>query len=89
MKGFVKTAREDGKLDVILQQEGIGSIEPNAQKLLDILNANDGFLDLNDKSNPDLIAKKVAMSKKSFKKAIGNLYKARKITISPEGIKLN
>lgn len=89
LKGFVKQVRLDGKLDVILQQEGIGSIEPNAQKLLDMLKLNEGFLALNDKSNPDLIASKVAMSKKSFKKAIGNLYKARKITISSDGIKLN
>ena len=89
LKGFVKQVRSDGKLDVILQQEGIGSIEPNAQKLLDILKLNEGFLELNDKSNPDLIASKVSMSKKSFKKAIGNLYKARKITISSDGIKLN
>jgi len=89
LKGFVKQARTDGKIDIILQQEGIGSIEPNAQKILDILAKNDGFLELNDKSDPELISKKVSMSKKSFKKAIGNLYKSRKITISTEGIKLN
>lgn len=87
--GFVKQVREDGKIDVILQQEGVGSIEPNAQKILDILTANDGFLDLNDKSAPEQISNKVSMSKKSFKKAIGNLYKSRKITISSDGIKLN
>lgn len=89
IKGFVKQVRLDGKLDIILQQEGLGSIEPNAQKILNILKSNGGFLDLNDKSSPELITNKVAMSKKSFKKAIGNLYKARKITIAPEGIKLN
>ena len=89
IKGFVKQVRLDGKLDIILQQEGLGSIEPNAQKILNILKSNGGFLDLNDKSSPELITNKVAMSKKSFKKAIGNLYKARKITIVPEGIKLN
>tara|TARA_B100000795_G_scaffold270010_1_gene261848 strand:+ start:2374 stop:3213 length:840 start_codon:yes stop_codon:yes gene_type:complete len=88
LTGFVKKVRQDGKIDVILQQEGIGSIEPNAQKVIDILAKNDGFLALNDKSDPELISKKISMSKKSFKKAIGNLYKSRKITISEEGIKL-
>lgn len=88
LTGFVKKVRQDGKIDVILQQEGISSIEPNAQKVIDILAKNDGFLALNDKSDPELISKKISMSKKSFKKAIGNLYKSRKITISAEGIKL-
>jgi predicted RNA-binding protein (virulence factor B family) len=84
--GYIKTVREDNKIDVVLQQQGVESIEPNAQKILSILEKNGGKLELNDKSDPELIMKKVFMSKKSFKKAIGNLYKARKIKIQDTGI---
>ena len=50
---------------------------------------NFGFLDLNDKSDPELIRSRLNMSKKTFKKAVGALYKARHIRITDEGIYLN
>ncbi len=88
LKGFVKTIREDQKVDVILQAEGVASFEPNAQKVLDILKRSNGFLDLHDKSDPEEISKRLLMSKKSFKRAIGNLYKDQKIKIEKDGIRL-
>lgn len=88
LKGFIKTIREDGKIDVILQQEGIASFEPNSQKIIDILESGDGFLNLHDKSDPAEISKRLLMSKKSFKRAIGNLYRDKKISINEDGIRL-
>lgn len=88
LTGFIKNIREDNKIDVILQQEGVASFEPNAQKVVDVLKSNDGFLDLHDKSDPEEISKRLLMSKKSFKRAIGNLYRDKVISIESNGIKL-
>ncbi len=88
LKGFIKTIRDDKKIDVILQAQGVASFEPNAEKLLEILKRSNGFLDLHDKSDPEEISKRLLMSKKSFKRAIGNLYKEKKIVIESNGIRL-
>ncbi|MDY8135671.1 S1 RNA-binding domain-containing protein [Aquimarina sp. 2201CG5-10] len=88
LKGFVKKVRPDGKMDITLQRHGYRSIEPNAQQILDELQASGGFIDLNDKSDPEDIKSVFQLSKKSFKKAIGSLYKARKIIIEKDGIRL-
>ncbi|WP_298540488.1 S1-like domain-containing RNA-binding protein [uncultured Aquimarina sp.] len=88
LKGFVKKVRPDGKIDLTLQRHGYRAIEPNAQQILNELNNRGGFIDLNDKSNPDDIKEVFQLSKKSFKKAIGSLYKAKKIVIEKDGIRL-
>lgn len=88
LKGYVKKVRPDGKIDLTLQRHGFRSIEPNADGILQVLKLEGGFLNLNDKSDPELIKRKLQMSKKSFKKAIGTLYKNRKITIEKDGIRL-
>jgi len=88
LKGFIKSIREDNKVDVILQVEGVASFEPNSQKVLEILKRGNGFLDLHDKSDPEDISKRLLMSKKSFKRAIGNLYRDKVITIEQNGIRL-
>ena len=88
LKGFIKAIREDGKIDVLLQEEGVASFEPNAEKVLEILRRSDGFLGLHDKSDPKEISKRLLMSKKSFKRAIGNLYRDQKIKIEKDGIRL-
>ncbi|MBQ4819152.1 S1-like domain-containing RNA-binding protein [Aquimarina sp. MMG016] len=89
LKGFVKKVRPDGKIDLTLQRHGFRGIEPNAQQILDELKASGGFIDLNDKSDPEDIKDVFQLSKKSFKKAIGSLYKARKIIIEKDGIRLS
>lgn len=88
LKGFIKKTRPDGKIDVMLQRPGYRSIEPNAQRILDELAANQGHLKLTDKSDPAQIQNMLEMSKKSFKRAAGNLYKQRKIDITEDGIYL-
>ena len=88
MKAFVKSVREDNKIDVVLQSPGYRSIEPNANFILDELEAAGGFMPLHDKSDPQAIKNELGMSKKSFKKAIGTLYKDKQIAIKPDGIEL-
>lgn len=86
--GYVKNVREDNKIDIILQKPGYGAVEPNAQKILEMLQQNGGFINLNDKSDPDEIANRMEMSKKTYKKAIGGLFRQKLITIEDDGIRL-
>lgn len=87
-KGVVKKIRPGNKLDISLDQIGYRSIEPNAAHILKVLNDNSGYLDLSDKSRPEVIKEVLEMSKKNFKKAIGTLYKTRTIDIKEDGIYL-
>ena len=88
MQGFIKKIREDGKIDVSLQKQGYQNVEPNAKFILDELQHSEGFLALNDKSSPEDIKDKLEMSKKTFKKSIGTLYRQKLIRIETEGIYL-
>jgi len=88
LEAYIKKVREDGKIDVVLQEEGYKSIEPNAQFVLEELQASGGFLPLHDKSNPEEIKNQLGLSKKLFKKAIGTIYKDKKIEIKKDGIEL-
>lgn len=88
LKGYIKHIRPDKKIDVTLNKPGVQSIEPNAEKILDELRANRGFLRLNDDSHPEDIRTVLKMSKKAFKKAIGTLYKQKQIEIKEDGIYL-
>jgi len=89
VKGYIKKIREDNKIDVSLQRFGYENVLPNEKKILDKLNQNNGFLKLNDYSSPDDITELLEMSKKTFKKAIGSLFKQRLIRIEEKGIYLN
>lgn len=88
LKGIVKKIRPGNKLDISLTQFGYRSLEPNAELLLKTIQDHNGFLELTDKSDPELIREVMQMSKKSFKKAIGNLYKSKLITLEANGIQL-
>ncbi|MGN0915031.1 MAG: S1 RNA-binding domain-containing protein [Succinivibrio sp.] len=86
--GYVTKIRNDGKLDVSLQEPGLSGIEHAASVLLKVLKSSDGYLPLGDKSSPEMIEDYLHMSKGKFKKAIGTLYKLRLITIEDEGIRI-
>ncbi len=88
MKGYIKNVRPDGKIDVSLHKQGFENIEPNSEIILNELRASRGFLRLNDDSNPEDIKTVLKMSKKTFKKAIGLLYKQKLIDIKEDGIYL-
>ena len=88
--GYIKKIREDEKLDISLTPIGFKrTIVSNEIKILNALKDNNGFLALNDKSSPDDIKYQLGMSKKSFKNAIGGLFRQKLITISEEGITKN
>ena len=87
-KGYIKTIRPDGKIDVSFQKQGFEAIDDSAQQVLEALKQNDGVLRLNDNSHPEEIKSVMKMSKKTFKKAIGSLYKQKLIDINNEGIQL-
>ncbi|GAB6099160.1 S1-like domain-containing RNA-binding protein [Halanaerocella petrolearia] len=88
VKGYIKKIREDKKIDVSLRKIGYGKVEDAKAKILKKLKAEDGFLALNDNSSPQVIRDRLQMSKGTFKKAIGGLYKERIINITDEGIKV-
>ena len=81
-KGYVSKVREDGKIDIRLDKAGFEKIDESAQKLLDILEVKKVLM-ITDKSDPDDIRESVGMSKKTFKKAVGSLYKKRLILLEP------
>lgn len=85
---YVNRVREDGKLDILIQKPGAKNIDESAKAVIDALERNNRFLALTDKSSPEDISTALNMSKKSFKKAIGTLYKQRIISLEKEGIKL-
>jgi predicted RNA-binding protein (virulence factor B family) len=88
LKGYIKKIREDHKIDVSLQKQGYINIEPNSALILEKLKENTGFLDLNDKSDPEQIKSQLGISKKTFKKAIGALYKQKLIKFDDGGVRL-
>ncbi len=86
LTGIVKKIRPDSKIDITLQRPGYRAIEPNAQRILTELELKGGFLPLHDKSSPEEIYNSLEMSKKSFKKAIGTLYKKRLVELKEDGV---
>lgn len=87
-KGWIKALREDGKIDLRLQKVGFELSDDAQELIMQKLKEKDGFLALHDGSDPQLITKELGMSKKTFKKAIGGLFKYKLITIEGEGIRL-
>ncbi|GAF03890.1 CvfB family protein [Saccharicrinis fermentans] len=88
MKGFIKKVREDDKIDLVLEKPGYGKVDGIAQSLLSRLEKANGFMDMTDKSPADEINRRLGISKKNFKKAVGALYKQKMIAIEEDGIRL-
>ena len=89
MKGYIKTIRPDEKIDVSLQPLGYENVVKTVEDvIIEELNNNNGFMAVNDSTDPEIIKNKFNCSKKNFKKAIGSLYKNKKIAILDNGIKL-
>ena len=87
-QGFIKQIRNDGKIDVCLQIHTPNARASLEEQILDALKAHDGLLTITDKSSPEDIQHAFHVSKGSYKKAIGALYKQKKIILHPEFIKL-
>ncbi|HCY46573.1 MAG TPA: GntR family transcriptional regulator [Flavobacteriales bacterium] len=89
LKGYVKKIQPENRLDITIRPMGYrNTVDPDVQTVLNALEDSQGVLPLTDKSKPDLIMVELNMSKKAFKRAIGSLYKERKIEIKEDGIHL-
>lgn len=88
LSGYLKRLREDGKIDVTLRRVGPDGVSDAREVILKVLTANGGVLPLHDKSSPQEIQKILGMSKKTFKKAVGGLYKDGLVKLTVEEIRL-
>ena len=88
VKAYVIRTREDGRLDLSLSPIGYNKLLGDTEKVLDLLKSNHNRLDVGDKSDADTIYKQTGLSKKSFKAAIGRLYKERKVALTPYSVEL-
>jgi len=89
MKGYIKKIRTDNKIDLSLQPLGYVKVDPITQMILDELKKAGGFIAVSDKSEAEEVYRVFGISKKTFKQAVGSLYKKRLITIGTDGIRLN
>ncbi len=87
-RGFVKKLRNDGLVDVAMQRQGVGNLFDSKDRVLAIIKSRGGKVSLTDKSSPEDISELFGMSKKSFKAAVGMLYKERKVVINKDGIEV-
>lgn len=87
-KAYIKKVREDEKIDLLLDKPGHKKLDDLAQTVYDALVKANGFLPLGDKSAPETIYHVLGMSKKNFKKAIGTLFRLKKIVIEDDGVRL-
>lgn len=88
LAGYVKRLREDGKLDVTLRRVGADGVSDAKEAIMKALVAYGGTLPLHDRSSSELILQTLGISKKSFKKGVGGLYKDGLVIPGEEGIKL-
>ena len=88
MKAFVKQVREDGKVDLILQKPGFEKVDDFSKTLLEYIREHGGRINLNDKSPAEDIYDTFGVSKKTFKKGVGDLSKKRVISLQETGITL-
>jgi len=88
IKGYIKQVRTDGKIDLSLHKPGYEKVTQLTDVILNYLKNHDDFMPITDKSSPDEIYKIFGVSKKTYKKAIGALYRKRLITFDASGTRL-
>jgi predicted RNA-binding protein (virulence factor B family) len=88
MDGFIKQVRSDGKVDLCLQKPGFEKVTDLTDVILNHIKAQGGFMPVTDKSPPEEIYRLFGVSKKTYKQAIGALYKKRLITFDDNGTRL-
>lgn len=87
-KAFVKNVREDGKIDLKLGDREVKRVKSLTATILEYMERNGGTIGITDNSSPELIRSVFSCSKKDYKKALGMLYKAKEIAITPDEISL-
>lgn len=88
IKGYIRKI-EGRDIIVSMSKEGQALLDDASSRLLEYLENNSGYIRLNDDSDPEEIKLRLRMSKKTFKKAVGILYKQGKVTLTKFGVKLN
>jgi uncharacterized protein len=88
IKGYIKKIREDNKIDLSLYPQGFARVKENTDPIVEYLQKQGGYAELTDKTSPEVIYDLFSISKKTFKSAIGNLYKKGVIKIEDNGIRL-
>lgn len=88
LEGFIKQVRPDGYIDLCLMKPGYAKVTDLTSTILDRLRENGGFLPLTDKTAPEEIHALFGVSKKTYKKAVGALYKKRRIVVGEDGVRL-
>ena len=89
IKGYIKKVREDNKIDLSLHKPGYERVDDITDTILNVLKEQGGFISVTDKSSPETINKLFGVSKKTYKKAIGAIYRKKLITIEDDGIRLS
>ncbi len=87
-KGYIKKVRDDNKIDLSLHKTGYERVDDITDTILTVLKEQGGFISVTDKSSPETIHKLFGVSKKTYKKAIGAIYRKKLITIENDGIRL-
>ncbi len=88
LKGFVRTVRPNGKIDLSLDAAGYQRVAPLTSLIVAALKMSGGRLEFDDDSSPVAIRQNFGVSKKAFKQALGKLYQTRRITFTKPGIQL-
>jgi predicted RNA-binding protein (virulence factor B family) len=88
LKGYIKKIRPDHKIDLLLQKPGYENVDKISRSILKIIKKHGGRIAVTDKTPPEKIYALFGVSKKTFKKAIGALYKKRLVTLEADGIRL-
>ena len=87
-KGYIKKVRGDDKIDLSLHKPGYERVDDITDTILNVLKEQGGFISVTDKSSPETIHNLFGTSKKTYKKAIGAIYRKRLITMESDGIRL-
>lgn len=88
LKGYVKSIKDDVKINIVLQKPGYTVIDDISRKILEYIKSNNGFVSFTDKTPADVIYREFGISKKTFKKSVGLLYKKHLVNIENNGLRV-
>lgn len=83
----VANVKADGKLDLTIRKKAYLQMDEDAKKVMRVIEEYAGALPFNDKASPEVIKRELQMSKNAFKRAVGRLYKERKVEITEKSIR--
>ena len=88
IEATVSGVKPDGKLDLTIRKEARLQMEDDAEAVYALIESYGGVLPFNDKASPEIILREAHMSKNAFKRAVGRLYKERRVEFTQKGIRL-